>query len=77
MEGKMKMWKMKKEMLDSMGEKELRAFINGYMMAESKMLKAMSSDSGCGCGCSGSCGCGSDCNCDCCKDGSCNCDSGK
>ena len=49
MEGKMKMWKMKKEMLDSMGEKELRAFVT-HMMAESKMLKAMSSDSGCGCG---------------------------
>ncbi len=41
MEGRMKMWKMRKEMLDSMSEKELRAFINGYMMAESMMMRRM------------------------------------
>jgi hypothetical protein len=67
--GKMKMWKMKKEMLDSMSEKELRAFITGYMMAESKILRAMSSECGCGQICS--CGCGQGCDC---KDGSCKCD---
>ncbi len=65
MEGKMKMWKMQKEMLNSMGDKELRAFITGYMMAESKILKAMNSECGCGCGC------GQECNC---EDGSCKCD---
>ena len=71
MEGKMKMWKMRKEMLDSMSEKELRAFITGYMMAESKILRAMSSE--CGCGCGQCCSCGSGQACDC-EDGSCKCD---
>ncbi len=74
MDYKMKMWKMRKEMLDSMNEKELRAFITGYMLAESKILRKL--DSKCHGGCS--CGCGSGCDCDCgskcnCKDGSCTC----
>ncbi len=68
MEGMMKMWKMRKEMLDSMGEKELRAFITGYIMAESKILRKLGSRHGCGCGCS--CGCGQGCDC---KGGSCDC----
>jgi hypothetical protein len=73
---KMKMWKMRKELLDSMSEKELRAFITGYMMAESK--KRHESGCGCGsscgcggggcsCGCDSSCGCGSGCSCACCS----------
>lgn len=88
-ERKMKMWKMRKEMLDSMGEKELRAFITGYLMAEAKMLRKLIPSGSCGCGCGGggcncgcgsgcSCGCGSGCSCGCdqgeCKNGSCNCD---
>lgn len=65
MEGKMRMWKMKREMLDAMSDKELRAFITGYMMAESKILRKLGSTCGCGCGCGqgGNCGCSS-CNCD-------------
>jgi hypothetical protein len=66
MEGKMRMWKMRKEMLDSMSEKELRAFITGYMMAEKMILKQLGSQCGCGCGC-GQQGCD-------CKDDSCKCD---
>lgn len=63
MEGRMKMWKMRKEMLDSMSEKELRAFITGYMMAESKILRKLGSRGSCGCG--QGCGCnGASCNCD-------------
>lgn len=63
MEGKMKMWKMREELLNSMSEKELRAFIKGYMMGERKILKHLAS-SACGCqegSCgSGSCSCGND-----------------
>jgi len=66
-EKKMKMWKMKEEMLNSMSEKELRAFIKGSMMGQKTVLKQLSSMGGCQCGgsCGGdSCGCGKeDCNC--------------
>ncbi len=73
MECRMKMWKMRKEMLDSMSEKELRAFITGYMMAESKILRKLGSKCHCGSGCGSGCGCGSSgCNC---KDSSCGCSS--
>ncbi len=71
-EKKMEMWKMKDEMLSAMGDKELRAFIKGYMMGQKAVLKQLSamggSDCG-GCGCNSdskgeSCGCGKeDCNC--------------
>jgi hypothetical protein len=64
MEHKMMMWKMRKEMLDSMNEKELRAFITGYMMSESMILRKLGSKCSCGCHC------GQGCNC---KGGSCNC----
>ena len=69
MECKMKMWKMRKEMLDSLGEKELRAFITGYMMAESRMKRHHS------CGCNGgcSCGCNRGCSCGCGGGGECSC----
>ena len=67
---KMKMWKMRKEMLDALGEKELRAFITGYMMAESKMMRKMGSKCSCGCTCCSGCSCGSSCNC---KGDSCTC----
>ncbi len=64
---KMKMWKMKEELLNSMSEKELRAFIKGYMMGQKTVLKQLSSMGGCQCGDCGeesscksddSCGCG-------------------
>jgi hypothetical protein len=65
---KMEMWKRKEEMLNSMSEKELRAYIKGYMMGQRSVFKHldMISGNGCGCGCNGgqSCGCGgSSCNC--------------
>ncbi len=83
MDYKMKMWKMRKEMLDSMNEKELRAFITGYMMAESKILRKLGSKCnggyGCGSGSGCSCGCGSGCSCGCgagsCTNGECECSS--
>jgi hypothetical protein len=71
MEHRMKMWKMRQEMLNSMGEKELRAFISGYIMSQSMMLRKMGSRHGHGFGCGHGCGCGSECNC---KGGSCNCE---
>ncbi len=70
-EKKMQMWKMREELFNSMSDKELRAFIKGYMMAQRMVFKQLSS-----CGCHGgschegssckseSCGCGNkDCNC--------------
>ncbi|MDE1861266.1 MAG: hypothetical protein KGH72_06150 [Candidatus Micrarchaeota archaeon] len=73
-EDKMKMWKMKEEMLNSMTEKELRAFIKGYMMGQKSVLKQLSSMGGCSCG-----GCGSDssCNSDSCGCGKEECNCGK
>ncbi len=75
-EKKMRMWKMREELLNSMDVKELRAFIKGYLMAESRRRREMRM-SGCGCG---NCGCGG-CNCgnsgsgNCeCKGESCNCE---
>lgn len=72
-ERRMQMWKRREELLNSMSEKELRAFIKGYMMAERRVLRQLSSMRGCQCGsccregssCKGeSCGCGEkDCNC--------------
>lgn len=77
-ENKMQMWKMKEEMLNSMSEKELRAFIKGYMMGQKTVFKQFASMGGCDCGrdgcpsCSGdSCGCGGK---DCaCGEENCNC----
>jgi hypothetical protein len=61
---KEEMWRWKKEMLAAMGEKELHAFITGYMMAEKMVLKSMSSGRGCGCGCGPECSCkGGTCKC--------------
>ena len=76
MERRMKMWKMRKETLDSMDEKELRAFITGYMMAERMILKKLSpkKDCGCGCRCGNGCSCGNESGCGC-QGGSCNCES--
>ncbi len=72
-EKKMEMWKMREELLNSMSDKELRAFIKGYMMGQKMVMKQLSAmggcGSGCGCGeessCKGeSCGCGKEeCNC--------------
>ena len=71
-ERKMQMWKMKEELLNSMSDKELRAFIKGYMMAERMVFKQLKALNGCDCGscsenssCKGeSCGCGGKgCNC--------------
>lgn len=69
-EMKMRMWKMKDEMLNAMSDKELRAFIKGYMMAEKMVFRQLQkmNESECGCGvdsCGGeSGGCGEkECNC--------------
>ncbi len=73
-EKKMQMWKKREELLNAMGDKELRAFIKGYMMAERMVFKQLNAMNGCDCGsCQGcsscsckdeSCGCGNkDCNC--------------
>lgn len=62
MERKAEMWKRKEALLDSMSEKELRAFIRGYMMGQRQASKG--AHQGCGCGGGGSCNCGQ---------GSCNC----
>jgi hypothetical protein len=60
LEKKMKMWKMKEEFLNSMNDKELRAFIKGYMRMAFKKLKMLhmmhGSHGGCECG-------DKDCNC--------------
>ena len=69
-EKKMQMWKMKEEMLNSMSDKELRAFIKGYMLGEKMVLKQLGSMAGCGCGGSeqaSSCGCGKE-ECSCSKE---------
>lgn len=72
MEYRMKMWRMREEKFNSMGEKELRAFITGYMTAESMLLRKLSKKHGCSCGQhGGECGCGQECNC---KGCSCNCE---
>ncbi len=61
--GKMEMWKKMEELLNSMDQKELKAFIRGYMLGERTAAKKMRND-GCGggaCVCSGAssaCGCG-------------------
>jgi hypothetical protein len=76
MERRMKMWKMRQEMINSMGEKELKAFITGYMMAESMILRKLSKKCSCGGGCGQGCGCGQhggECGCG--KGDSCNCES--
>ena len=66
-ETKMQRWKMKEEMLNAMSDKELRAFIKGYMMAQRMVFKQLNAMSGCSCGDyhgGSSCGCGNkDCNC--------------
>lgn len=72
LEKRMQMWKKREEMLNSMSEKELRAFIKGYMMGQRQVFKQLNSMCGCGGGCQEgcssckgeSCGCGNkDCNC--------------
>ncbi len=71
-EKKMDMWKRREELLSAMSDKELRAFIKGYMMAERMVFKQLRSICGCqdggcqgGSSCnSGQCGCeGKDCSC--------------
>ncbi len=65
-EKRMQRWKMREEMLNAMSEKELRAFIKGYMMAEHTIFRRMTqmcSPSSCNCqecsSCKGeSCDCG-------------------
>ncbi len=60
-EMRMNRWKMREELLNSMDEKELRAFIKGYMMGQRTVFKHLSAVNECG---SGSCGCGGkECNC--------------
>lgn len=66
---KMEMWKKKEELLNAMSEKELRAFIKGYMMGQKSIFKQMNSEYECSCGVGcheeRSCGCGNEgCNCE-------------
>lgn len=63
-EMKMRMMKMRDDMLNAMDEKELRAFIKGYLMAQMQNKKRQGGGGGCGCG--GHCGCGG-------GEGSCDC----
>ncbi len=65
MERKMQMMKMQEDRLNAMGDKELRAFIKGYMMAEQMVFKHMSSMGGaCQSGSCENCKCGEkECNC--------------
>lgn len=81
-ERKMEMFKKREEFLKSMDEKELRAFIKGYMLAERITFKRLKSVVACGCdncceeSCreSSSCGCGSSGNGSCgCGQENCNC----
>jgi hypothetical protein len=60
-EKKMQRWKMKEELLNSMSEKELRAFIKGYMMAERIAFRHLRPKHGCECE---SCHEGSSCRCE-------------
>ncbi len=58
-EMRMRMWKMREELLNSMGEKELRAFIKGYMMGQHMLLRKFRKHGGCGGNgerCGGNCG---------------------
>ena len=48
-EKKMRMWKMRDEMINSLNEKELKAFIKGYMMGERTALRCLRSIGGCNC----------------------------
>ena len=78
-EKKQQMWKRREELLNAMSDKELRAFIKGYMMAERMVFKQL--NSGCGCqggGCQGgSCQDGSSCKGESCGCGEKNCNCGK
>ena len=71
-EKKERMWKMKEELLNSLSEKELRAFLKGYMMGERMAFKQMASSCDCG-----SCQCGSQCKEESCGCGQKNCNCGK
>jgi hypothetical protein len=73
-EKKRQMWKRREELLNSMSEKELRAFIKGYMMAERMAFKRL--NSACGCQ-SGGCQEGSSCRSESCGCGEKNCNCGK
>lgn len=68
-ERKMQMMKMRDEMLNAMSDKELRAFIKGYMIAERTAFKHMMAMNSCQCGCGegSSCACGKE-NCNCGKE---------
>lgn len=65
---RMEMWKRREEMLSKMDEKELRAFIKGYMMSQGMLLRMLKPkhkcNEGCGCGncncVSGNCNCGAE-----------------
>ncbi len=82
-ERKMEILKKREELLKSMDEKELRAFIKGYMMAEHMTFKRLSAVLASDCGdCNGCCGGSQSCNCGSCDSRSCgcgkeNCDCGK
>lgn len=70
-EKRMQMWKKREELLNSMSEKELRAFIKGYMMAQRMVFRQLSSMCGCGGGCQEGSSCKSEpCRC---NDKDCNC----
>ncbi len=61
-EKKKEMWKRREALLNAMSDKELRAFIKGYMMAERMVFKQLNSAGGCGGGCQGGgCQCGGGC----------------
>ncbi len=74
-EGKAEMFRRREELLKSMDEKELRAFIKGYMMAERMTFRRMKSVSSC-CSddCGGSCKESSQCSCGSCGSCACSCD---
>lgn len=54
-EWRAEMWKRRNEMINSLSEKELRAFIKGYMMGERMVFRRLRRMNRCGCG---SCRCG-------------------
>ena len=74
-ERRLEMLKKREEFLKSMDEKELRAFIKGYMMAERITFKRLKSVVGCSCDncCEESCRESSSCGCGSCGNSSCGC----
>ncbi len=73
-ERKMETLKRMEDLLKSMDEKELRAFIKGYMLAERITFKRLKSVIASECdGCGGECKVCSSCNCGSCGSSSCGC----